>query len=211
MQVDLSSLATPVEPKKRVSKKRKAEEETVEERPVKGGKSIESFPIKEKKAPTEKQLAAREKLRLARLEKIQKVKEEKEKLDAEVKKKQEEVELKKAELAERRRQRREEKKKLLPQLPLKTSEPGQTGKVENLGPTISEALSTISNQQEPAEPVQAISLEPVPEEKAPETPKVSFQDLPVEPVAPNAPARTYDQRFRKFPFGKSIPTKPRFR
>lgn len=146
MQVDLSAIATEVEPKKRTYKKRKVEpvvEEIEEERPTKGGKSIKSLPVKEKKPPTEKQIAARERLKQARLEKIEKVKAEKARLDEEIRLKAEEVERKKAELAEKRRLKREEKKAAMPQLPVKTSEPGRTGDVEPPKPTISETLATV--------------------------------------------------------------------
>ncbi len=139
MQVDLSSIATPVITKKRVYKKSKAEAE----RPTEGGKSLSSYPVKEKKPPTEKQLAAREKLKVARLAKVEQVKAEKAKIDEEVRLKEEEIARKKKEIAEKRRLKREEKKKLEPLKPVVQSEPGKTGVVDDLGPTISQTLQNI--------------------------------------------------------------------
>lgn len=242
MEVDLSSLAKPVETKKRVYKKRKVVEEPVEEvveHPSKGGKSIKSFPVKEKKPPTEKQLAAREKMKLARAAKIEQVKAEKAKLDEEIRLKQEEVQRKKMELAEKRRLRREEKKALLPQTPVLQTPPYKPGNVENLGPSISQTLKAINLQHpppqpEPAEnstPLETIQevIEPSPVKETPQlvTPidprKIfrAFQEAneppstptkePPQLVTPNAPKREYHQRFRAFPFGKSIPAAPRFR
>lgn len=224
MQVDLSSLATPVEPKKRVYKKRKVEEkveekvEDVEERPTKGGKSIKSFPVKEKKPPTEKQLAAREKMRLARAAKIEQVKAEKAKLDEEIRLKEEEVQRKKAELAEKRRLKREEKKALLPQKPVIQTPPAQTGTVEDLGPSISETLKSLAPKDpEPRilesiqETVEENNQEPVQESfQEPQPPSTPIKSLANQKV-PDAPKREYAQRFRTFPFGKPLPIKPRFR
>lgn len=213
MQVDLSSLATEVQPKKRVYKKRKIIEGLEEmeiERPETGGKSIKSFPIKEKKPPTEKQLAAREKMRLARIAKIEQVKAEKAKLDEEIRLKEEEVQRKKEELAERRRLKREEKKASLPQKPTVQSTPGQTGQVEDRGPTISQALQTIAPTEKTVEFEEELPNEeelPLEEEAMPKSPKRQEHNLHV----PNAPKREYVQRFRSYPFGKSVPTQPRFR
>ena len=221
MQVDLSSLATEVQPKKRVYKKRKIIEGLEEkeiERPETGGKSIKSFPIKEKKPPTEKQLAAREKMRLARIAKIEQVKAEKAKLDEEIRLKEEEVQRKKEELAERRRLKREEKKASLPQKPSVQSTPGETGQVEDRGPTISQALQTIAptekvlqfrcGNEQPAQESRSQSPEPQTEEETtPKSPQRQKHTLQV----PNAPKREYVQRFRSYPFGKSVPTQPRFR
>lgn len=232
MQVDLSSLATPVEPKKRVYKKRKIIEgldESVEvERPQKGGKSIKSFPVKEKKPPTEKQLAAREKMRLARAAKVEQIKAEKAKLDEEIRLKEEEVKRKKEELAERRRLKREEKKAAMPQKPVVKSELGKTGEVEDRGPTIAEALKDVGvknfrcgNENTAQEPIASNDIVEVVEEPLadvdPKTP-VQMLEVPSTPtkpnvkfVVPNAPKREYVQRFRSYPFGKSIPAQPRFR
>ena len=218
MQVDLSSIATPVETKKRVYKKRKVEEEP---RPVEGGKSIKSLPPKEKKPPTEKQLAAREKLKQARLDKIVKVKEQKEQLDEQIRLKALEVENKKAELAEKRRLKREEKKVLMPQLPIKTSEPGRSGDVDPPKPTIAEALSKIGT----VNVEEAVEEEPRPVEVLESTnfvhhlvtpkkvDKEFHSEAPQEKSrnVPDAPKREYYQRFRTYPFGKSIPAPPRFR
>jgi len=249
MQVDLSSLATEVETKKRVYKKRKIVEgleESVEvERPEKGGKSIKSFPIKEKKPPTEKQLAAREKMRLARAAKIEQVKAEKAKLDEEIRLKEEEVLRKKEELAEKRRLKREEKKKEAVQKPVIQSQPGKTGEVEDRGPTISEALKTIQPVEEktvqfslgrneqpsatlstPKEievspgNIQGCYIERQVPNYVPSThdyepcdsePTKSPQRSTKQLAVPDAPKRTYVQRFKTFPFGKSLPVQPRFR
>jgi hypothetical protein len=212
MQVDLSTLATPVEPKKRPYKKRKVEppkeeeekEEEEEERPVKGVKTIP--PKKEKKPPTEKQLAARERMKQARLDKIAAVKAEKEKLEEEIRAKAEEVARKKAELAEKRRIRREEKKKMAPQLPVKTSEPGQAGKVDPPKPTISQTLAKIEEASKVEEPLETI----VEEEEVPQTPEKPF--IGFSPSIINAPKREDAQRFRNYPFGRAAPpAPPRFR
>lgn len=201
MQVDLSK-ATPVETTKRTYKKRKVED-VVEERPVEGGKSIKSLPVKEKKPPTEKQLAAREKMRLARLEKIAKVKEEKERLEEEIRLKAEEVEKKKIELAEKRRLRREEKKSEI-QLPAKQSNPGKVGTIDPVQPTFSEALSSMKPLEEEKEEVVEEVVEVPP--SSPVRQSVTF-----DPRLVMAPKRDYNQRFRSYPFGKSIPNQPRFR
>ena len=181
--------------------------EAVEDRPTKGGKSIKSLPVKEKKPPSEKQLAAREKLRLARLEKIAAVKAEKAKLEDAIRLKSEEVERKKQELAEKRRLRREEKKKLLPQKPVQQSEPGKVGEVEDLGPSIGEALKSLEVKAE--EEVEEQVLEEEEEEVSPESPKRPAATF--DPRLVMAPKREYHQRFRSYPIGKSIPAKPRFR
>ena len=221
MQVDLSSLATPVEVKKRTYKKRKVEpvvEEEVLERPTTSGKSL---PVKEKKPPTEKQLAAREKMKQARLEKIAKVKAEKEALDEEIRKKAEEIEKKKAELAERRRLKREEKKKSEPQKPVLTSDPGKSGDVAPPQPTIAESLASISKPKTNVEEEEEEEEEEVKAEDA-LTPPVEVVENPnlinlvtpkkkVSIEVPDAPKREYTQRFRTYPFGKAIPAAPRFR
>ncbi len=217
MQVDLSTLATPVEVKKRTYKKRKievAKEEEVEERPTTSSKTL---PVKEKKPPTEKQLAARERMKQARLEKVAKVKAEKEALDEEIRKKAEEIERKKAELAERRRLKREEKKKAEPQKPVVTSEPGKSGDIEPPKPTIAEALASCSHPKAVEEAVANAE-----EEEDPLTPPTEVVDNPnltnlvtpkkkVSIEVPDAPKREYIQRFRTYPFGKAIPNAPRFR
>lgn len=217
MQVDLSTIATPVEQKKRVYKKRKVEE-VVEERPTQGGKSIKSLPVKEKKPPTEKQLAARERLKQARLEKIEKVKAEKARLDEEIRLKAEEVAKKKAELAEKRRLKREEKRLQQPQLPVKTSDPGETGKVEPPKPTISETLAEL-NEIKNVEPIAIDEPLKIGRTKTPpveviENPNLEYlvtpKKAPINPT-PEAPKREYYQRFRTYPFGKSVPAPNRFR
>lgn len=209
MQVDLSTIATPVETKKRTNKKRKVETEE-EARPATSGKSIKSLPVKEKKPPTEKQIAARERLKQARLEKIEHVKAERARLDEEIRLKAEELAKKKAEIAEKRRLKREEKKAAMPQLPVKTSDPGRTGDVEPPKPTISETLATVGT----------VAVEE--EVERPKTPPTEIVDNPnlihlvtpgkaIPQSVPDAPKREYFQRFRTYPFGRSVPTTPRFR
>lgn len=218
MQVDLSSMATPVVTKKRVYKKRKVEEK--EERPSEGGKSISSFPVKEKKPPTEKQLAAREKLKQARLAKIEQVKAEKARLDEEVRLKEEEIAKKKKELAEKRKLKREEKKKQEPQLPVVQSEPARTGQVEDKGPTISQVLQNMGTSSQNCTPAPPTS--PLPEFRCGnENHNVEMETIPEEPstppssqtgnIIPGAPKREYVQRFRPTPFGRAPPPPPRFR
>jgi hypothetical protein len=120
-QVDLS-MAKPVKVKKPRVKK-VVEEEVVEEvveevKPY----ATKTLPAKVKKPPTEKQLAAREKLKNARLAKLEETRIEKERIENEIKAKEEELVKKKAEQTEKRRLKREEKKASIPLKPKVVSE-----------------------------------------------------------------------------------------
>jgi len=212
MQVDLSTIATPVETKKRVYKKRKVEVDE-EERPTTSGKSIKSLPVKEKKPPTEKQIAARERLKQARLEKIEKVKAERDRLDEEIRLKAEELAKKKAEIAEKRRLKREEKKAEMPQLPVKTSDPGKSGDVDPPKPTISETLASVGTVGTVAveEEVERLKTPPVEVVDNPNLVNLVTPRKAIPQSVPDAPKREYFQRFRTYPFGRSVPATPRFR
>ena len=190
MQVDLAAIATPVtlEKKKRVYKKRKVE--PVEE--VHETIGQKSLPVKVKKPLTEKQLAAIERRKVAREEKVALLKAEKEKLDEEIRLKAQEVERKKQELAERRKMKREANKAAEPQQPIIASEPAKVGEVE--------CKATISEVLESMKPEQLVNFEPVSSEARSKTPEPELDQKP-----PQAPKRSYIQRFRAYPFGKPAP------
>lgn len=219
MQVDLASVATPVKVKPRKKVTKKVVEEKEEERPVHAGKSIKSIPEKVKKPPSEKQLAAREKMKAARILKLEAAKETKELLAKEILEKQVEVDRKKAELSAKRKQKREQLKVIV--TPTITSGPIEAASPPEIKPTISQVLETLK----PVIEDPRKSLEPVIEDPrviTPTTPKLYASDSqvlePVKPVMeayemarqpPNAPKKTV--RFFNYPYGKNIPIQPRFR
>lgn len=198
MQVDLASVATPVKvkPRKKTAKKVEVvEEEEEEERPVHASKSIKSLPEKVKKPPSEKQLAARERMKAARILKLEEANEAKEKLAKDILEKQAEVDRKKAELSAKRKQKRDALRAIVK--PTITSGPIEAASPPEIFPTISQALEKLK----PA--VKVVT----------EDPRVirSATPEPCEMVRqpPNAPKKAV--RFYNYPFGKNAIIKPRFR
>jgi hypothetical protein len=192
-------------PVKKVAKrapKKKVEEvvEVVEERPVTGGKSVPE--PKPKKPPTEKQLAARERMKLARQAKIAEVKAQKEKLEEEIRLKNEEIAKKKAEILEKRKKKREEerlKKAAEPQLPVSTSGPILKPEIVEKKPTIKETLTSINTK----------TLERVEDEEAVEEEPVTPKQVERFKQPPGAPRK--HQSFFYYPFGKKVEMKQRLR
>jgi hypothetical protein len=184
-QVDLSSIAKPVKPRKK-----KVVEEHVDET---GDADIDepkpyatkSLPKKEKKPPTEKQLAARAKLKAAREQKLEESRLEKERIENEIKQKEEELAKKKAEQAEKRRLKREEKK--------------------NNEPLKPEIVSEVAVQ--PEEPEARLKLDDVLPKKV-EVKEILKEAKPTEP----RPRIVHPEiRKRYYPFGLSVPVNKRMR
>lgn len=188
MQVDLAAVATPVKSPAKVVKKKKEEE-----RPDIGGKGLKSLPLKIKKPPTEKQLAARERMKAARILKLEEAREAKEKLSKEIQDKKDEVLRKKAELVEKRKQKREERKAIV--TPTVTSGPVEAAEAPEVKPTISQVLQDIQPSVEPVTPLDF--------KKTPEPVTVAKTPLPGTPMK--------RARYFNYPYGKNIPIPPRFR
>lgn len=204
MQVDLATVATPVIVK---GKKKSTKKVVEDERPVHAEKSIKSIPEKVKKPPTEKQLAARERMKAARILKLEEAKEAKEKLEKEILDKQKQVDLKKAELLAKRKQKREQKRAIVK--PTITSGPNETAPPPVVNPTISEVLEELKPiaTSEPRvvkiveptiiDPSRSTTPEPVPMAR-------SESQRP-----PNAPIKAV--RYFNYPYGRNVPIQPRFR
>jgi type IV secretory pathway VirB10-like protein len=192
-QVDLSSIAKPVKPKK---KKVVEPVEPVEE-PVEEPKqyATKSLPVKEKKPPTEKQLAARAKLKAAREKKLADDKAEKERIETEIKAKEEELARKKAEQAEKRRLKREEKKANAPLKPVVVSQVA----VQPEEPEVKLKLDDVIPKKVDTAYTSTVGGRPE---------KIYLAEHAAEPrpriVHP-------EQRKRYYPFGLSVPVNKRMR
>ena len=177
-QVDLSKLAKPVKSKKKVI------EPVIETAEPEKPYATKKLPEKIKKEPTEKQLAARAKLKAAREKKLEDARIEKERVEAEIKQKEEELSRKKLAQAEKKRLKREEKKAILKPL----------------------VVSEIAVQ--PEEPEIKLKLaDVIPKKVVVETIK------PIEPVERQREQIIHrpDPRKRYYPFGLSLPVNKRMR
>jgi len=181
-QVDLSKLAKPVKSKKKVVEV--VEEEAVEpEKPY----ATKTLPAKVKKEPTEKQLAARAKLKAAREKKLADDKLEKERIENEIKIKEEELNKKKADQAEKRRLKREEKKKNEPLKPIIVSEIAVQPEEPEVKLKLSDVIPKKVEVREIVKEVDTSSVKPRPRIVHPEI------------------------RKRYYPFGLSVPVNKRMR